>query len=173
MDRERSNVFLEGIPTDACVNTSAILARGRETESTAKTAPEIGDPPMFLTARILFLNEADYIQYVIRSVYPAVDCIVLVEGCIREYGQVLSGYTEDGLSTDGSGNLVTEFMACEDPDSKIRYLPHGFAENYAALANVALEYFPKETTHFLNIDADEVYAPHDVEQVKALFEVYL
>lgn len=125
---------------------------------------------MFLTARILFLNEVDYIRYVLRSIYPAVDYIVVAEGCIEEYGKATGGITKRGLSTDGSPDEVLEFISDEDPDGKVTHIAVGWVKNYAELANEALGFFPRETTHFLNVDADEVYKPKDIQVVKDLFE---
>ena len=127
---------------------------------------------MFLTARILFLNEKDYIWYALKSVYDAVDAIVVVEGCIEEYGNVKSMVSSEGLSTDGSDREVNRFIKDDDPDHKVNYSRIGFVKNYAELANIALDFFPEETTHFLNIDADEVYKAEDVLRVKKLFEEF-
>lgn len=127
---------------------------------------------MFLTARILFLNEEDYIWYSLKSIYDAVDCIVVVEGCIEEYGKTSKYISEDGHSIDNSDVQVQRFIAEDDPQKKVRYEREGFVKNYAELANKALRLFPKETTHFLNVDADEVYKAEDIQKVKDLFEKY-
>lgn len=126
---------------------------------------------MFLTARILFLNEEDYIQYILRSIYPAVECIVIVEGCIEQYGKGLE-YAPEGLSTDRSEELINAFIQNEDPDGKVIYHRHGFARNYGELANVAVALIPGRTTHFLNVDGDEVYSPMDIARTKQLFKIY-
>ena len=127
---------------------------------------------MFLTARILFLNEEDYIEYVIRSIYPAVESIVIVEGCIEEYGKTSGQYTPDGLSTDRSSELINDFITAEDPDGKIKYSQYGFAKCYGELANFAVTLIPHQTTHFLNVDSDEVYCPKDILGIKGLFSKF-
>lgn len=127
---------------------------------------------MYLTARILFLNEEDYLPYAIRSIYPVVDAIVIVEGCIREYGMVSGRYTEEGLSVDNSALIVRQIQEYEDPDRKVIFVQHGFASNYGVLANHAIDLIPRQTTHFLNVDADEIYSPQDIQSVKDLFEAH-
>ncbi len=127
---------------------------------------------MYLTARILFLNEADYIWYVLKSMYDAVDCIVVVEGCIEEYGKTEGFYSDAGLSADRSFHEVMSFIENDDQDGKIAYQRYGFAKNYAELANFAVRFFPQETTHFLNVDADECYKASDILRVREMFSDY-
>jgi hypothetical protein len=127
---------------------------------------------MFLTARILFLNEEDYLREAVLSVYPAVDRVVILEGCIREYGKVEGRVTREGLSVDRSAEILHRLIRDEDPEKKIEYVRYGFAENYAALANAAVKLIPLGTTHFLNIDADEVYRASDILQVREMFEAH-
>lgn len=124
---------------------------------------------MFLTARVLFLNEEDYLWYVLKSMYDAVDAIVIVEGCIEEYGKTEGYYSEYGLSTDRSSMEIERFIAQDDPLKKVRYLRYGFAKNYAELANHAVRLFSQETTHFLNVDADECYKASDILRVRQMF----
>jgi len=124
---------------------------------------------MFLTARVLFLNEEDYIWYVLKSMYDAVDAIVIVEGCIGEYGRIEGFYSKSGLSIDRSSEEIERFIANDDPDGKVWNYKYGFAKNYAELANHAVDLFPRETTHFLNVDADECYKALDILRVRQMF----
>lgn len=127
---------------------------------------------MFLTARILCLNEEDYIWYSLKSMYDAVDRIIIVEGCTEQYGKTKNYVTNWGLSIDNTAQEIERFMTEDDPETKVVHLRYGFAKNYAELANRAVELIPKETTHFLNVDADEVYKAEDIQKVKNLFEKY-
>ena len=104
----------------------------------------------------IFFNEKDFIIPSIKSVYDFADKIILVEG----KDKVFESSHINGLSSDGSTELVKEFIEKEDKDHKIVYIPLGLVNSKKELRQAYLDYAQKnydENAWILVLDADEGY----------------
>lgn len=85
---------------------------------------------MKVTFASIFLNEAEYLERNLAQHYDFCDDWILVEGADRNYPH--ARVSEDGLSTDGTGELLAKFP---DPAKKLRHVRHGWAESKSELRN--------------------------------------
>ena len=67
-----------------------------------------------ITASYKVFNEAKFLDYSLKSIYPYVDRIDIVEGAMKS---TMSLANDDGSSTDGTVEIIKNFP---DPDKKIR-----------------------------------------------------
>jgi glycosyltransferase involved in cell wall biosynthesis len=86
-----------------------------------------------ISACIITLNDADFIQLCLRSVLPVVDEVIVV----------------DGGSTDGTLEKIDELN-----DSKIKVIHNKWSGNYGNQRNIALKY--ATGVWIYQIDSDEV-----------------
>lgn len=106
---------------------------------------------MKVYACYIVLNEADYLDLSIKSIYNAVDGIIIVEGAEKI---IRNQATKEGLSIDNTTNIIKGY-----PDylHKIKYIQKGWVDWQGDLRNEYLKYLPKDTDWFLMIDGDELY----------------
>ncbi len=78
----------------------------------------------------ILLNEAEYIGRNLAQHYDACDQWFIVEGADRRYPS--DRVTKDGLSTDGTAEIVRGFP---DPLGKITFIQHGWADDKCELRN--------------------------------------
>src|SRR4030042_5879266 len=103
-----------------------------------------------IVAGYCVLNEADWLELSIRSIYEAVDKIIIVEGAERNFWFSCS---PDGLSVDGTEEVIRNYP---DTGKKIVYIKHGWVDWQGDLRNVYLSMLPPQCW-FLLIDGDEIY----------------
>lgn len=104
---------------------------------------------MKITFASIVLNEAEYLARNLEQHLPFCDEWIIVEGADRRYPP--SRVTEDGLSTDGTAEIIRGFS---DPDRKIRFIQHGWAAEKCALRNRYAELIEDERIVII-FDADE------------------
>lgn len=121
---------------------------------------------MKITANIICLNEIDYLQSALESIYNVVDKIVIVEGCSKSYTQFANS---KGLSVDGTTELILSFP---DPEKKISYYPVGFCEKVNDLRDMALQKTDKDTDYILVVDGDTLFDETEINNVKKIAMKY-
>jgi hypothetical protein len=107
-----------------------------------------------ITASYKVFNEASFLPYSLRSVYPYVDRIDIVEGCIR---QAENKANPDGSSTDNTVKIIKNFP---DPQCKI-HLEQGKWVNREQMQERLREIC--STKWMLFIDGDEVADPKGMQ----------
>jgi len=113
------------------------------------------------------LNEADYLEPSLRSIYPHAHRIVIVEGCTNHFKRVAPEMvTEDGLSIDGTSEIIKNFP---DPEGKIVYIQAGFfGETLNQLGHYWFPYID-DGDIFFHIDGDEVWYDWSLRRIKEIF----
>ena len=113
------------------------------------------NPP--LIAAYVVLNEIDYLEASLRTIYSTVDRIIIVENtnkCARAWAN------SQGLSTDGTTELIRDFP---DPQGKIIYVPLGFVEGEWEARQAYLDRIETESI-LVVLDGDEVFYPGEIER---------
>jgi glycosyltransferase involved in cell wall biosynthesis len=109
------------------------------------------------------LNEDKFIKASLQSVikHPSVKKVVVIEGAVKLFSHAAS---EIGLSVDNTQEAIAEVM--RGPQGhKILYERYLWAEDKSELRNRALELLPKDITHVLVVDGDEVWKPEDLDKL--------
>lgn len=108
------------------------------------------------------LNEEEYLHWSLRSVYPAVDRIIILEGATR-FAPLCSTM---GLSVDRTTQIILDFP---DPEHKITYVPMGWVPNREVLRNWYLRYVPDDAW-ILVVDGDEIYHTRELLGLRKFIE---
>lgn len=116
---------------------------------------------MSICTVMIVLNEADYIFQSLMSIYDVVDHIVIVEGA-TQYA-VRDFVSAQGLSTDGTPQLIQAFIDHVDKKKKVKWVRAGWAQTKTNLRNRTLEHVPRGTNYLLKIDGDELYFPQEIK----------
>lgn len=131
---------------------------------------------MKIGCHMLALNDAPYIHWALKSSYPAVDYIAIVEGAISHdiYGNEFYHIpaTSEGLSLDNTGEEVRRFIANDDPDHKVHYEQIGFVHSWEDLRNKAHSMLPEDTDIELIQDGDCLLKPKDILKAKIVLETF-
>lgn len=131
---------------------------------------------MKIGCHVLTLNDGPYIWYALKSSYPAVDHIVVIEGAIThdEYGNLFHQVpaTKEGLSLDNTSEEVRRFIKEEDVDHKIDYRQIGFVHSWEDLRNRAHSLLPEDTDIELIQDGDCLFKPYHILRAKEVMENY-
>lgn len=107
-------------------------------------------------------NEAEFIQLTMGSIYDKVDKIIVIEGAVKNR----PNKTEEGLSTDGTTELINEFKKKNDPDNKITVIRIKKPwENLEAIKQTFLDISVPGDWLLIN-DADEFYMPEDIDRLR-------
>lgn len=110
-----------------------------------------------IVGHLQVLNGIETLPYVVESVLPCVDQLLIVEGAERFAFFMCDPDT--GLSTDGTTAYLRKLQHREP--EKVRYEPAGFIEMTAAREQlVAMS--PADTDWMLRVDADEVFHPREL-----------
>ncbi len=80
---------------------------------------------MVFRVALKVLNEAEYIEHVLKMWYPVADEILVIHGCDSYMQRVTDRVTSDGLSGDGTTEIIDKF---KDPQGKIEHVKMGFYE---------------------------------------------
>ncbi len=123
-----------------------------------------------VTALMIVVNEADWVWWSLKSIYDAVDYIVIVEGCARDKWKEFDLFDRDGLSTDGTEKEISRFIEEDDAQGKISYIRSGFQLTIGTLRDIGLQRCPKDTDYVLVVDADHLYDGAQIQKVKCLCE---
>jgi len=113
-------------------------------------------------------NEERFIQPVLRSIYDEVDEILLIEGATV----ARPNRTETGHSTDGTVELIHDFIRNEDVDKKVRLIQKERAFlDLEEIKNTFLRHVEDGSWIIIN-DADEYYEPKDIRRIRELTYIY-
>jgi hypothetical protein len=119
---------------------------------------------------MITLNDEAYVWWALKSTYPAVDHICIVEGAITHavHGEkyISVPASAQGLSLDGTRSEIQRFIENDDPEKKVQYEPVGFVDNWEDLRNKAHQLLPKDTKIVLLQDGDCLYKPDEIERAK-------
>lgn len=117
------------------------------------------------------LNEVHYLECYLDSVYPFVHNIVIVEGATRYIPK--ESKTAEGLSVDGTTELIKKYIAEKDPEKKIRYVPMGNVPTKRELQNRMLREFDKCQPDWCLVNGgDEVWLPETLMHYDDLIDAY-
>lgn len=126
---------------------------------------------MHISSITVVINEEDYIYYALKSVYDAVDSIIIVEGAARRrFGTnaVRDGYlTSEGLSGDGTQSEIQRLLR-EDTEKKITYIRSGWAGSVNELRQIALGSVPLDTDYCFVVDADALYLEEEIHKLREI-----
>ena len=115
---------------------------------------------MKLIAYYAIYNEADFIEYSLKSIYDHIDRIIIIEGAWRE-AYMANGYMR---SFDGT---IEKIKAFPDPLNKIEIHFHN-EQHQLAQREMIFQYLPQELHWMWLIDGDEVYKAEDINKIKAI-----
>jgi ADP-heptose:LPS heptosyltransferase len=115
---------------------------------------------MQLVAYYSIYNEADFIEYSLRSIYDHVDSIIIIEGAWYETFSVNSFMR----SNDGTIELIKNFP---DPDNKIQLYFHNERSQLKQRSKV-FSYLPEEKFLLLLVDGDEVYEESEIKKIRQI-----
>jgi len=114
---------------------------------------------MKITAYYMILNEEDWIDLSIKSIYPVVDEIIIVEGA-TQYAKFMSN--EKGLSIDRTEERINTINDCSD---KIKYFQIGFVDTMIDLKNFCLQKVSEDTDYIIILSGDEIYSASELENL--------
>jgi len=118
--------------------------------------------PTKIVQCIQVFNGEEFIEYVLKSIYNAVDHIRIVEGAVKN--QV--GATKDGHSTDKTVEIIKRFIKESDPGKKVRLIqikrPY---ENLEEMKQTFLDYAVPGEWLLIN-DVDEFYREEDIHLLR-------
>lgn len=125
-----------------------------------------------LIACLPVLNEADYIWWVLKSLYPACDKIIVAEGSTQWMPE--KRFNQMGLSVDDTGSIIKEFQEKQDPDDKVVHIKvgrvfEGSGSKYPWARNYVVDYIEPGDLHLM-CDGDEIYDPNDLFEIKEFME---
>jgi hypothetical protein len=115
-----------------------------------------------LVACMPVLNEEDYIWYVLTSLYPACDKIIVVEGS-TQYIPKGRFDPSTGLSVDGTTESISEFIKGMDKEKKVIHIKagrvfKGSGSRYEWSRAYVQDYIEPGDIHLM-CDGDEFYDP--------------
>lgn len=120
-----------------------------------------------LRAALKILNEEAYLHEMLLQFYSHVDEILIVEGCDSYMRKSTKRATNEGLSTDGTAEIIRNFP---DPGGKIEYVPMGFyQEEDEAIQRFMLGL--KAGDVLWSASPDEFFFQDDICKVKEYMEV--
>lgn len=109
-------------------------------------------------------NEAEYIEYSLKSIYDEVDKIIIIEGAFKETQEANNCSVR---STDGTIEIIEKFKENYDRENKIiiKYIESSLPQ--LKQRTLAFRYTSKHEDHWLwLIDGDEVYHPLEINKIK-------
>jgi hypothetical protein len=129
----------------------------------------------FITTYTNVWNSALWLPWVLRGIYDFADCMVVGEVCW------VKGDWEADTSSDGTPDIIRQFMQDEDTEGKVRFHQGGnVVQEYPNIPDSAmlsplakskaLHLVPPETTHLVMVDSDEFYFPEDLFKLRRILE---
>lgn len=107
------------------------------------------------------LNEEEYLEYSLKSVYEFATKIIIIEGA-TPFTPLHKNY----LSVDKTPEIIQNFP---DTEKKINYIRYGKVANRLELQNLWLSQVPSGAW-VLKSDADEIWEPNELRNVKGFVE---
>jgi len=107
------------------------------------------------------LNEEEYLEYSLKSVYDFATKIIIIEGATP-----FAPLHKNFLSVDKTQEIIDYFL---DPGKKIEYIRYGKLRNRFELQNLWLSQVPKDAW-VLKSDADEIWVPEELQNIKNFIE---
>lgn len=130
-----------------------------QTEAYSHIVDFIDSRPL-ITASYKVFNESRFLPYSLKSVYPYVDRIDIVEGATKP----LWKESNDGRSTDGTVEIIKSFP---DPDHKIKLIQEKWFSREQMQARL-LEHCCSKWMLF--IDGDEIIDPNSMKKARLFCE---
>lgn len=128
---------------------------------------------MNIAIGMIALNETEFLEKnLIQHYYwegANVHQIILVEGAVSEYPRTY--ITRNGLSTDGTGDMIKRFMKRNDPYHKV-FLVRGRWKDKVEQRNQYTELINEDTDILIVIDCDEFYTKRDQKIISNTIEMY-
>ena len=106
---------------------------------------------------MITFNSDFVLKQVIESIYPYVEQIIIVDGCVKYWTD--KGFTK---STDETYDIIHDF---DDYENKITYL-NEVAKEKTELCQKFMPFVNSDTTHLWCLDSDEVFKPEDIFKIK-------
>lgn len=136
-------------------------------EPQIKSIIERVNKPIRITQCIQALNESEFIEYTLQSIYSEVDRIVVIEGAVKNHPKS----TEDGHSTDNTIELIENFKVNKDPDKKITFIKiNRHWENLEAIKQTFLDVSSDGDIIIIN-DCDEIFEKKDIQRIRKFFDL--
>ncbi len=106
---------------------------------------------------IITFNSDFVLKQVIESIYPHVEQIIIVDGCVKYWTD--KGFTK---SIDRTYDIVHNF---EDYENKITYL-NEIAKEKTELCQKFMPFINSDATHLWCMDSDEIFKAEDIYKIK-------
>lgn len=106
---------------------------------------------------MITFNSDFVLKQVIESIYPHVNQILIVDGCVQYWKD--KGFTK---STDNTYEIINSF---QDKENKITYIT-GTAHEKTELCRLFMPFVKEDTTHLWCMDSDEIFKSEDIYKVK-------
>ena len=118
--------------------------------------------PIRLVQRIQMLNEEEFADAVLSSIYHEVDRIIVIEGAVANHPRA----TPDGHSVDNTLEIIRNFKQTKDPKNKVTLISIQKPwENLEKMKQTFLDMCIPGDWVIIN-DADEFYRPHDIQRLR-------
>jgi len=118
---------------------------------------------MRITALINCYNSEEYIEYCLKSIYPYVEQIIIIDGAFNTR-------IKPPVSNDGTEEIIKIIKDKEFPGSKIIYIHEG-GNNEVEQRNKAFSWISPENSDWVFIvDDDEIYKPQDLLYLREFLE---
>jgi len=118
---------------------------------------------MKIVALVNCYNSEEYIEYCIKSIYPYVEQIIIIDGAFNDKIQPT-------ISNDKTEEIIKRIMDKEYPGGKITYVREG-GNNEVEQRNKVFRYIDLYTMDWLFIvDDDEIYKPEDLLSLREFLE---
>jgi len=126
-----------------------------------KSVQSFLDSRPLITASYKVLNESEFLEYSLKSVYPYVDRIDIVEGAVKH---AMHGANINGSSKDDTVEIIKSFP---DPNNKIKLI-QGKWDHKEEMQTKLLELCSSKWMLF--IDGDEIIDPDSMKLVRVFAE---
>jgi len=120
----------------------------------AKMLQDFKDSRQLLTASLKVYNDAEYLPYCLKALYPHVDCIDIMYGVVEKNLHSVK-------HVDSTLEVIIQFP---DPDKKIRLIQHRKWKDKQEIQAKLLEIC--RTKWMLYIDSDEIIGKAEMEMVQ-------
>ncbi len=128
---------------------------------TLSIAERVNNPPRLVQC-IQALNESEFIELTLASIYDEVDRILVIEGAVANHPKS----TENGHSIDDTVEKINNFKENHDPDNKVILMSIGrHWKNLEELKQTFLDVCSPGDWVLIN-DADEFYKPEDIRRLR-------
>lgn len=127
---------------------------------------------MVVTALMVVVNCEDWAWWALKSIYDAVDHIVVTEGVAEDKWCEFDLFTSQGLSKDATASEIYKFMEEEDHENKVSFNRVGFQRSISLIRDMNLQLCPPDTDYCLVADADHIYDSMQLLRVRKMCEEF-